>query len=209
MASQKGVITATIIAALIAGAVSLFVYYDSKQEGLVPIESTNPERPKVDNDKKQLPSPSLNFTEVFVTPVNTSIPSSFYAEISNSGSDLAKDFFIRIDFGESTPDICELLPAENIKNLNEKSSSTQSWKVAELEKGQSVYIVCQMDSPFFKSISIGGGNVEFDKKLTYTAYKEQRGQKPLNFYVLLFQIILAALAAIFLFYLFLKMMEKT
>jgi len=208
LTGQKGVIIATIIAAVITAGVSLFIYFDKKKEGLKVVETKNVQKQTKGEDGKPLPSPSLNFAEVFVTPIDTNIPSSFYAEISNSGTESAKDFFVKIDFGESTPEKCEWVPPEIARLSSGTNSSIQSWNVSELMKNQSIYIVCSTNSPFFKSITVGGGNVEYDKQLTYTSYKEQREGESTSFYERLFKFILGALAGIFLFYLFLRLMKS-
>ena len=208
MTSQRGIIIATILAALITGAVSLYIYFNDKNDGLKVTETENPQTKTRDDKEKTLPTPHIKFAEVFVTPIDTQIPSSFYAEISNSGNEAAKDIFVSIDFGESTPEKCEVKSPGKVDSATEAGATIQRWDINELPINQSIYIVCMTNSPFFKSISVGGGNLENDKRLSYASYKAQREEKSVSFYEGLLKFILGALAAIFLFYLFLRLMRS-
>ena len=207
MTSQRGVIIATIVAAFITGAVSLFIYFNDKNNGLKITETEKPQKQIKDSKEKSLSTPNIKFTEVFVTPIDTQIPSTFYAEISNSGNGAAKGFFISIDFGESTPEKCEVRSPTKIDSTNEVGDTIQRWNISELPINQSIYIVCMTNSPFFKSLSVGGGNLMNDKLLTYSSYKEQREEKSVSFYEGVLRFILGALAVIFLFFLFLRLMR--
>ncbi|MDP2523828.1 hypothetical protein Q8W30_14730 [Neptunomonas phycophila] len=122
MTSQKGVIIATIIAALITAGVTLYVYFDGKDNGFSTTEITNKKTPSGDEEEKNLPVPRLMFPEVFITPVNTKIPSSFFAEITNLGTKAATAFDVSVDFGEATPDKCELVSSSSTITDNSNSS---------------------------------------------------------------------------------------
>lgn len=151
------------------------------------------------------PTPTLSFSRVFVTPIDTAMPSSFYVEVSNTGTAPANDFTLIIDFGESKAEECEILPTEIVNNQTSESSVIKSISISKLAKKQSLYVVCSTNSPSFKSITLGGGNVEHDKQLTFEAYKEQLNGESISFYEGLLRAILGALAAIFLFYLFFRL----
>jgi hypothetical protein len=205
--SNRGIIIATIFVGVLSTAVALFIHFDNNEEGLATKQSKNEEISE--KDEKAKPSPSVNFAKVFVTPIDTKIPSSFFAEISNTGTASAIGFKVRINFGESRPENCELIPEAIATVENTNSSVFKTFVISDLPKKESLYIVCTTNSPLFKSISVGGGNIEYDKQLTYEAYKEQLNGEAISFYEGLLRVILSALAGIFLFYLFLKLMART
>lgn len=206
MTSQKGVIIATIIAALITAGVTLYVYFDSKEEGFSVTETVNKEKPKESDEKKNIPTPKITFPEVFVTPIDTSISSSFFAEITNTGSKPANDFLVSIDFGEATPQKCEIVSAASSNVESAESTVIKRWKVSELAIKQSLYVVCNLNAPFFKALSVGGGNLENDTQLTFQSYKKQREEESITFFEGLLRFVLAAVSGILLFYFFLRLM---
>ena len=207
MTSQKGVIVATILAALITASVSLFIYFDDKTKGLNVVETVNSEINKK-NAKEHTPKPRIVFQEVFVTPINTKISSFFYAEIKNEGDKEANNFFISVEFGETRPKKCEInsiaIASENLNN----NPSIQQWKIQNLNIKQSVYITCLTNSPFFKHIAVNGGNLENNKQLSFLSYKEQRENESTSFYEKLLKFILGSLTGITLFYIFLRLMRS-
>ncbi|MDP2523827.1 hypothetical protein Q8W30_14725 [Neptunomonas phycophila] len=71
---------------------------------------------------------------------------------------------------------------------------------------QSLYLVCSLNTPFFKALSVGGGNLENDKQLTFLSYKAQREEEPTSFFEGLLKFIAAALSGILLFYFFFRLM---
>lgn len=169
MTSNKGVVIATIFVGILSASVALFIHFDGDEEGLATKQTKNEEIS--DEEKKNKPTPSMNFAKVFVTPVDTKIPSSFFAEITNTGTASAKEFKVTINFGESQPEECEFIPDSIAKIETTNSSIIKTILISELPKNESFYVVCTTNSPLFKSISVGGGNIEYDKQLTYEAYK--------------------------------------
>ena len=190
--NQTGTAIAIVSAAIITAAVSIYIYTDDKDERIKIIEKSREEKKSV-----PVPTPSLYFTEVFVTPVDTKISSSFFMEISNFGSAVARNFFLRIDFGESTPQECEWIPNNVATLVGNTDSVIKEWDVSKLEKKQSIYIVCLISSPFFKSISMGGGNVENNINLTYEAYKERGMKESLSYYEILWRIVFVVMVIMF------------
>ena len=207
MTSQKGVIISTIVAALITAGVSLYVYFDGKKDGFATSESVNQDKLNSEEDEKVTPSPRISFTEVFVTPINTQVPSSFFAELTNSGNEAAIDFNVSVDFGEATPEKCELVSGNGVSESNSDPSVIKSWKVSELAVKQSLYVVCSLNAPFFKTISVNGGNLENDVQLTFSSYKKQKEEKPITFFEGLLRVVISVLSAILLFYFFLRLMR--
>lgn len=208
MTSQKGVIIATIIAALITAGVTLYVYFDGKEGGLLATETVNQENPNENNEKQNIPTPRITFSEVFITPVDTNIPSSFYAEITNTGSNTANEFLVSVDFGEATPENCEVVSAGSVVIDSGGSSVIKRWEVSELAIKQSLYIVCNLNAPFFKALSVGGGNLGNDAQLTFSSYKEQREEESITFLEGMLRFLLIAFSGILLFYFFLRLMKS-
>ncbi|MWJ29489.1 hypothetical protein GPM19_15010 [Halomonas sp. ZH2S] len=208
MTSQKGVIIATIIAALITAGVTLYVYFDGKEDGLLVTETVNHENPKENDEKQHVPTPRITFSEVFITPVDTNIPSSFFAEITNTGSKSANEFLVSVDFGEATPESCEVVSAGSAVIDSGGSSVIKRWEVSELAIKQSLYVVCNLNAPFFKALSVGEGNLENDAQLTFSSYKEQREEESITFLEGVLRFWLVAFSGILLFYFFLRLMKS-
>ena len=209
MANQRGVIAATILAALITAGVALYINHDQKKEhGYKTTDAINTEAPKEKEDGKTPPKPILNFAEIFVTPIDTEISSTIYAEILNSGSKSANDFYLCIDFGEARPEKCEIISGTGYEAQSNENLSIKRWKIHELPVHQSVYVVCNTNSPIFKKISVGGGNLENDKQLAFSSYIEQKKGASISFYEGLFRFILGTLSAILLLYIFLSLMRR-
>ena len=173
-------VTILLAAVITAGAV-IFVHFDSKESGFSAIETVNKIRAKKNDDEKASFPPKITFPEVFITPVDTSISSSFFAEISNSGSESANEFVISVDFGEATPEKCELVSALNTVADRGESNAIKHWEISKLEAKQSIYIVCNLNAPFFKTLSVGGGNLDHVARLTFLSYKEQQEEDPTTF----------------------------
>lgn len=204
LVSNKGVIIATLFVGVLSAAIALFIHFDGDDEGLATKDTKN-EQVK-DEGNKTKPSPSLNFAKVFVTPIDTKMPSLFFVEILNSGTAPAINFKLNIDFGESKADSCEFIPEGLAVSNSKNESPIKIVTISKLEKKQSIYVVCATNSPLFKSITVGGGNVEYDKQLTYEGYKDQLNGESISFYEGLLRVILGAIAGIFLFYFFFRLM---
>ena len=173
-------IVATIMAAIITAGVSLYIHFDSPEVDILGTvaEQAEPESTQETTAK----SPTLNIADVFITPIDTKIPTSFFAEISNTGTDSAKGIQLAVDFGESTIQECELQPESIAKPVESKALSIQTYNIAELRKDSSVYVSCAINLPYFKKIQVGGGNVNFEKSLTYDAYKNSMNGESVGFY---------------------------
>jgi hypothetical protein len=205
LVSNKGIIVTTLLVGILSAIVALFIHFDSDDEGLNTKDIKNEKL--TNEEKKTVPSPSLKFTKVFVTPIDTKIPSSFFIEISNTGTASAIDFILQINFGESQAEICEYIPKSIVTDNSEGERSIKIINISSLAINQSFFAVCATNSPIFKSISVRGGNVEYDKKLTYEGYKNQLTNESISFYEGLLRTILGVLTAIFLFYLFCRLVK--
>jgi len=201
MANHKGTIIATILVGLLGAAVALFIHYDGNNENDVAGTTTQASESNEGTKDKEgnNPSPSIYISEVFVTPIDTAIPTVFYSEVTNTGTGEAIDFEIRIDFGESTPEVCEVLSSSSNSRTDVFKSPLKIFNIKKLERKESIYVVCNVNLPYFKSINIGGGNISHEKSLTYEKYKEQKIEAPIGFYETLWRFLLGGLLAIFLF----------
>lgn len=184
-------IWATIIAALIGAAATLYTHYDTKD---LKVEQQANEEQK---DKKE--TAALTIKKVQLTPVDFDIPSSFYVEIENGGTLEANDLTVLIDFGESKIEKCSVKPNDQSNLQQNGDAYIYKLGIKELLKNESIYINCHTSLPVFKKILITGGNVGYDKELTYASYKSQLEQEPTSGWYTFFSI----LAGIFCVYIFL------
>ncbi|WP_299269126.1 hypothetical protein [uncultured Psychrosphaera sp.] len=92
---HSATIIATIVAAVITAAASLYIHFDSPEIDILGTVAEKTDYEEEGNPK----NPTLNIVDVFVTPIDTKIPTSFFAEISNTGSVSAKDIYLALDFG--------------------------------------------------------------------------------------------------------------
>ena len=215
MTSNKSIIFATILGAIITAAVPLYIYLDNSSkdfpEESAAIESVKEKEGEKEKENETQPQPSINFEMVFVTPVDTKILSSFFIEMSNIGSASAKNFKINIDFGESKAEECEILPSGIIENGGDYESSIIDISIFELDKKQSLYVVCSVNSPLFKSITVNGGNIKYAKQFTFEDYKEMLDGKSVSFYESLLRgmlIVIAVICSIFLFFFMIYCLSK-
>lgn len=85
MSGHKASIIATVAMGLIGVIVALYIHYDTPE---LDISGTVTEKQIEENEQKL--SPTINIKELFITPVDTKIPSTFFAEITNTGSTAAQ-----------------------------------------------------------------------------------------------------------------------
>ncbi|HDZ39657.1 MAG TPA: hypothetical protein ENH62_15510 [Marinobacter sp.] len=178
--SHTATIVATVLAAVITAAVSLYIHFDSPE---IDVRGTVTETVGADSEQEgSSTSPSMNIADVFIAPINTDMATNFFAEISNSGTETAKDFQLTINFGEATIEKCEVQPSSISRPTESKPLSVQSYNISTLGKDASIYISCAVDLPYFKKIWVGGGNIQYEKSLTYDAYKELKNGDDIGFY---------------------------
>ena len=185
-------IVATLFAAIIGGAITLYIHFDSK--GLK-VDKT----PSTSESKNNIESASITIKEVQLTPVDFDIPSSFYLEIENGPHYIAKNISVVIDFGEAKIEKCSIKPNDQSNIKVNGDEYIFKLKITELLKNESLYINCLIPLPVFKKILVTGGNVSIDKELTFASFKAQREETPTSGWYKFF----SALAALFCIYLFL------
>ena len=207
MNNQKGAILATIFVGILGAAVSLYIHFSGSDESSKDVLGTESisvvtEKNK-DNTKEITTYPRLNINDVFVTPVDTKSPSTFYVELKNNGSVSAENFEVKVDFGESLINTCEWLP-ENIAHNNSEEGNSLQLKVSSLNENESLYIICGLNIPYFKQLLVTGGNTSLDKYLSYEGYKEMRNGEEISFYENLWRFLLGSLLALFIFRVFIS-----
>ena len=192
---HKSAIITTIIATVITVVVSLYIHFDSPEMDVI---GTVSERAKADsNEKVETESPMINIVDIFITPIDTKIPTNFFAEISNSGNETARDIQLIIDFGEATIQECEVQPKSIASPVESEALSIQSYNINELGKDTSIYLNCNINLPYFKKIWVGGGNIKFEKSLSYDAYKELKNGEDIGFYGAMWRTFIAFLLIMF------------
>jgi len=183
---------ATVIAAVIGGAITLYTHFDSKGLKVEQIPSQTQT-----TDTKE--SASVTIAKIQLTPVDFDIPSSFYIEIENSYLRVAKDINVLIDFGEAKIEKCSVKPDDKSNITINGDEYILKLKAKELLKNESLYVNCLISLPAFKKILVTGGNISIDKELTYASYKSQLEEEPTSGWSNFFSF----LAAIFCIYIFL------
>jgi len=163
----------TVIAALIAGAVALYIHLDSKDDVKNAIESVK----EKNNDKKQA---SVTIEEVFVTPVSFEIPANFYTEIVNSSLETAEGFYVTLDFGRSKIQKCSIKPSFLVKDESKTELGIKKLLVPKLLRNESIYISCTITEPAFEKVIIAGGNLSYERILNFSGYEESRRSEKTN-----------------------------
>lgn len=177
MAGHRATIIATVLVGVLGAAATLYTHFsgnDNDVKGTVSGASSS------DNEVKS--TPSISLTDVFVTPIDTKIASTFYTEINNKGTANAENFTVTLDFGEASTEECELVPSSSGTFNEPEKGSIQTITIKSLLKKQSIYVVCSLNAPFFKKVHVGGGNIEHEKSLTYESYKALDSGESIGFY---------------------------
>jgi len=192
------------VATVLVATVTLYTHYAGDEDDVAETISAAPNKAG-DNDGAVNESPSIKLAEVFVTPIETKLPSTFYVEIVNVGNGEAKNFNVTIDFGESSPENCEWVPNSIVASNESESSAIRIISVAQLRENQSFYVVCHLNAPFFKKVTVHGGNVAFEKSMSYEQYKSQRPYDRISFYQGLWRVVVVCLMVFFLTWFFVIM----
>jgi hypothetical protein len=178
-----------IVAALITGGVALYIHYDGKSEEKKIIELEK----KADKAKD---TANLTIRNVYLPPINTSLDSIFFAEITNNSLNVAKDLRVKLDFGEASISQCEVIPGGLVNKSNTLKNSILEYSINELERNDSFYIYCFISHPIFKSLLITGSNLFSDEYLTYKRYRPDRSNEESGF-ITFFKVIASIVALVF------------
>jgi hypothetical protein len=196
MSGHKASIIATVSMGLICVAAAFYIHFDTPELDVTGTIIADKVIENSDGEKKQS---SVNISELFITPVDTKMPTTFYTEISNTGLGKAENFEVLIDFGESTVGNCEWTPSLLATLKDTEELSVRLLQVSSLNKDTSLYVICSTNLPYFKKLSVGGGNVSIEKSINYDAYKEMRSGEKLSFYNALWRVILIVFCCLFFF----------
>lgn len=162
--SAKYGLIGTIIAAIIAGAIALYIHNDTKSE-----QQKNAEIEKKANKSKD--TANVTISNVFMPEINTKIESSFFMKISNNSLNDAKNLNVKINFGEAEIVKCETQPINIFQENQNYDSSIISFDVQSINKKDKLYVYCLTSLPIFDSILITGSNLFQNEQYTYEQYK--------------------------------------
>ncbi len=158
--SAKYTFWGVVLAAAIPGAIGLYIHLDSqKEEKEIVMAKAKAEKSK-DIAK-------LTISNVYVPPINTVQPSSFFAKISNNSLNPAKDVIVKLNFGEASISSCETIPVNAFKGHENFETSIVSFSAGDILKKDSFYIYCLLSSPAFESILVTGPNLFTNEKYMY------------------------------------------
>lgn len=159
--SAKYAFWGAVMAAVITGAIGLYIHLDGKTEQKRIIEQKN----EADQSKD---TANLTISNVYVPPINTSQDSSFFFEISNNSLNVAKNINVKINFGEASITSCETLPENHFKAGETYDSSIVTFPAGDIQKKDKLYVYCMISSPVFESILITGPNLFSNEKLEFS-----------------------------------------
>lgn len=180
--SAKYGLIGAIVAALIAGAVTLFVHFDRGSDGSRLVESVAAE----EKENKREPRIVVNILDTFITPVAFEGPAYFYSEIRATGDQAVTDILLSFDFGKASATNCEVKP----QSIIDTSEGLLRVKVSQLNRYESVYIACNLTLPTFNQILVTGGNLSSESKLTYEDYNlEAEGKETPVFLIFMFMFV--------------------
>jgi len=165
--SAKYGLIGAIVAALIAGGVTLFIHFDKSPNGSRLIEASASEK----KEKKQEPRIVASIIDTFITPVAFEGPAYFYTEIKASGDQAINNMLVSLDFGKASATSCEFKP-KSILATDKTDEGLIRVNVSQLNKYESIYIACNLTLPTFSQILVAGGDLTSENKLTYDSYNQ-------------------------------------
>ncbi len=181
-----------IFAAVITGAIGLYIHYDGKSEQ----KKTQELEKKADESKD---TANLTISNVYLTPINTSLDSVFFAEVINNSRNIAKDLLVKLDFGEASVTKCEVIPNKDFNEQESISNSILSFSVKKLERSDSFSIYCFISHPKFKSLLITGSNLYSNEQLIYENYLPIKTNGESGF-ITFFKVVASIVTLIFIIY---------
>ena len=164
--SAKYGLIGTIIAAMIAGFIALYIHNDTKSEQQKILELE-----KKANKSKN--TANLNISDIFLPEINTKLESAFFIKITNDSLNDAKDLNVKINFGESEILKCETQPINMFEKNQDYTNSIISFDIKSINKNDKFYVYCLTSLPVFNSILITGSNLFQNEIYTYEQYKSK------------------------------------
>lgn len=166
--SAKYGLIGAIVAALIAGGVTLFIHFDKSPNGSKLVDSVVSE----EKEKQREPTVTTRIIGTFISPVAFDRPAYFYTEIKSAGEKSVKDALVSIDFGRAAATECEIKP-KSILVSGEDNKGLLRFKVSLLNRNESIYIACDLTLPTFNKILVSGGNLTSESVLTFDVYARE------------------------------------
>ncbi|HDY8048866.1 TPA: hypothetical protein RQK85_004549 [Vibrio vulnificus] len=186
--SAKYGLWGAILAALITGAIALYIHYDAKT-------SKQEEAQKASAVDKEKETARLEIKELYIPPVNTRLDSVFYAEIANESKLDAEGVKISINFGSASVTACETLPMNVFGDSPQFETSVVVFTYNKIKKKEKLYVYCHLSNPSINSLLITGDNlrlsVEYDQNDLDSLLSEDSSN-----YVTLFKIAASVVALV-------------
>ncbi|WP_229617486.1 hypothetical protein [Vibrio parahaemolyticus] len=158
--SAKYGLWGTILAALITGAIALYIHYDGKSE-------KQKEAQEVLSADQKKETANLKVKEIYIPPVNTRLDSGFYAEIANESLLDAEQIEVSINFGSASVIACETLPVNVFADATTFETSFVVFSYDKVKRKEKLHVYCLLSNPSFDSLLITGKNlfssVEYDR----------------------------------------------
>lgn len=190
--SAKYGLWGAVLGAIITGVVTLYIHYDGGTE----IEKKQEQEKKADQNKD---TANLTISDIYLPPINTSIDSSFFVEVSNKSLNVAKELKVKLDFGEATVTKCETLPVNVFADVKSYQNSILTFSMGDLVRNDSFYVYCLISQPTFKSLLITGKNLFSNEYVTYESYHPNIKNDESGF-VTFFKVIASMVAVVFITY---------
>jgi hypothetical protein len=196
--SAKYAFWGTVFAAIITGAIGLYIHLDGKEDKTKIIEQQRIIEQKKEAEQSKNTA-SLNISKVNMPPINTSQDSSFFVEIKNNSLNIAKDITVKINFGEASVTSCETLPKNVFQKEQNYNTSIISFPVGDIQKSDKFYVYCLISNPVFESILISGSNLFSNQVFEYKNLKREVKIESSGF-LTFFKVVATIVAVIFTIY---------
>jgi len=189
--SAKYTFLGTLVAALIAASVALYIHYDGRSN-----------KPEISVNKaleKTKSTANLSVSNVYLPAINTQQDSVFYAEIKNGPYNSANDLKFKLNFGTATITSCETLPINVIDQQTNFETSFVHFSYKRIEKKETIYIYCLLSTPTFESLLISGTNLYSNIEYSLSDYSNTIDDSDSSF-MTFFKVIGSIVAVIFIGY---------
>lgn len=164
--SAKYGLWGAIFAALITGAIALYIHYDAKlgkQEEPQKVLAVKKEK-ETETEKE---TANLEVKELYIPSINTRLDSAFYAEIANESRLDAELIEVSINFGSASVTACETLPVNVFTDSPQFETSLVVFTYSKIKRKDKLYVYCHLSNPSIDSLLITGSNlrssVEYDR----------------------------------------------
>ena len=124
------------------------------------------------HENTQIRKGSVSVKDVYISPVNLSIPSYFFIEFTSKSVVRPKDFKIFFDFGRASVKECGVSPANQTKWIEENEQSLRILSVSTIENSQSIYVSCFISTSDFPKVLIVGDNLIYETNFDLEKYQQ-------------------------------------